>query len=79
MRSKGVVMNTGEKIDYMIQCLKVAKAEYEYTADYVANMPSEQIELWEFLDTHRSPNKALIKDNLRNAARMGFQLANEVK
>ena len=72
-------MNTGEKIDYMIQCLKVAKAEYEYTADYVANMPSEQIELWEFLDTHRSPNKALIKDNLRNAARMWFQLANEVK
>lgn len=73
------MMNTGEKIDYMIQCLKVAKAEYEYTADYVANMPSEQIELWEFLDTHRSPNKALIKDNLRNAARMGFQVANEVK
>ena len=36
------MMNTGEKIDYMIQCLKVAKAEYEYTADYVANMPSEQ-------------------------------------
>ena len=29
MRSKGVVMNTGEKIDYMIQCLKVAKAEYD--------------------------------------------------
>lgn len=24
----------------MIQCLKVAKAEYEYTADYVANQPS---------------------------------------
>ena len=22
-------MNTGEKIDYMIQCLKVAKAEYD--------------------------------------------------
>lgn len=72
-------MNKGEKIDYMIQCLKVAKDEYEYMADYVANMPSEQIELWEFLDTHRSPNKALIKDNLKNVARMGFQLANEVK
>lgn len=25
-------MNTGEKIDYMIQCLKVAKAEYDYMA-----------------------------------------------
>lgn len=66
-------MNTGEKIDYMIQCLKVAKA------DYVANEPTERQELWKFLDTHRSPNKALIKDNLKNVARMGFQLANEVK
>lgn len=79
MRSKGVVMNTGEKIDYMIQCLKVAKAEYDYMADYVANEPTERSELLEFLDTHRNPNKALIKDNLRNVARMGFQLANEVK
>ena len=79
MRSKGVVMNTGEKIDYMIQCLKVAKAEYEYTADYIANQQTEQLELWKFLDTHRSPNKALIRENLRNAARMGFQAANEVK
>ena len=56
------MMNTGEKIDYMIQCLKVAKAEYEYTADYIANEPTEGQELWEFLDTHRSPNKALIRN-----------------
>ena len=79
MRSKGVAMNTREKIDYMIQCLQVAKAEYDYTADYVANEPTERQELWKFLDTHRSPNKALIKDNLRNVVRMGFQLANEMK
>lgn len=73
------MMNTGEKIDYMIQCLKVAKAEYDYTADYVKNEPTERTELRKFLDTHRSPNKALIKDNLRNVARMGFLVANEVK
>lgn len=73
------MMNTGGKTDYMIQCLKVAKAEYDYMADYVANEPTERQELWKFLDTHRNPNKALIKDNLKNAARMGFQLANEVK
>lgn len=72
-------MNTGEKIDYMIQCLKVAKAEYEYTSDYIANEPTERQELWKFLDAHRNPNKALIRENLRNVARMGFQLANEVK
>lgn len=68
-------MNIGDKIDYMIQCLKVAKAEY----DYIANEPTERQELWKFLDTHRSPNKALIKNNLKNVARMGFQVANEVK
>lgn len=47
-------MNTGEKIDYMIQCLKVAKAEYEYMVDYVANEPTERQELWKFLDTQES-------------------------
>ena len=71
MCGKGAVMNTGEKIDYMIQCLKVAKAEYDYTVDYVINQPTERSELWKFLDTHRAPNKALIKDNLRNVARIG--------
>ena len=41
-------MNTGEKIDYMIQCLKVAKAEYEYSVDYLANEPDgpEEYESW---------------------------------
>lgn len=74
------MMNTGEKIDYMIQCLKVAKAEYEYSVDYLANEPERDDEsIWEYLERHRQPNKALIRDNLRNVARMGFQLANEVK
>ena len=67
-------MNTGEKIDYMIKCLQVAKSEYEYAVDCMQN--DDDIEwIW----SHRAPNKALIKDNLRNAARMGFQVANEVK
>lgn len=74
------MMNTGEKIDYMIQCLKVAKAEYEYSVDYLANEPERDDEsIWEYLERHRQPNKALIRDNLRNVARMGFQVANEVK
>lgn len=73
-------MNTGEKIDYMIQCLKVAKAEYEYSVDYLTNEPERDDEsIWEYLTRHRQPNKALIRDNLRNVARMGFQVANEVK
>lgn len=75
-------MNTGEKIDYMIQCLKAAKAEYEYSVDYLANKqdgPEEYESWWAYLRRHRQPNKALIRDNLRNVARMGFQVANEVK
>lgn len=75
-------MNTGEKIDYMIQCLKAAKAEYEYSVDYLANEPDgleEYESWWAYLRRHRQPNKALIRDNLRNVARMGFLVANEVK
>lgn len=72
-------MNIGEKIDYMIQCLKVAKAEYEYNAEYVKNEPVDPKEYRAYYSTHRTPNKSLIKDNLRNVARMGFQAANEVK
>ena len=35
--------------------------------------------IWEYLERHRQPNKALVRDNLRNVERMGFQVANEVK
>lgn len=74
------MMNTGEKIDYMIQCLKAAQDEYEYSVDYLKNEPERDDEsIWEYLERHRQPNKALIRDNLRNVARMGFQVANEVK
>lgn len=69
-------MNTGEKIDYMIQCLQVAKVESMFLNEYNSKN-------WEtdgrWLSMHRAQNKALIKDNLRNVARMGFQVANEVK
>lgn len=72
-------MNTGEKIDYMVQCLQVAKAEYEYSADYLANEPSIEDGYYEYVRSHRNPNKTLIRENLRNVARMGFVVANEVK
>lgn len=64
----------------MIQCLKVAKDEYEYSVDYLANEPERDDEsIWEYLERHRQPNKALIRENLRNVAMMGFVVANEVK
>lgn len=69
-------MDVREKIDYMIQCLQVAKGEAMFLDEYNSKN-------WEtdgrWLSMHRAPNKALIKDNLRNVARMGFQMANEVK
>ena len=69
-------MNVGDKIDYMIQCLRVAKAEYEFLEEYNSKN-------WEtdnrWLSMYSVPNKSLIKDNLRNVARMGFNIANEVK
>lgn len=69
-------MNTGEKIDYMIQCLQVAKGEAMFLDEYDSKNWETDMRL---LSMHRTPNKALIKDNLRNVARIGFQLANEVK
>ena len=33
----------------------------------------------DWLLSHRTPNKSLIRENLRNVARMGFRVANEVK
>lgn len=72
-------MNIGEKIDYMIKCLEIAKEEYEYSTEFLANEPNYESDKWsEFYETHRNPNKALIKDNLKNVARIGFQIANEV-
>lgn len=76
MCSKGVVMNTGEKIDYMIQCLQVAKGEAMFLDEYDSKNWGTDMR---WLSMHRAPNKALIKDNLRNVARMGFLVANEVK
>ena len=40
------------------------------------SLPEEYESWWAYLRRHRQPNKALIRDNLRNVARMGFQLAN---
>lgn len=71
-------MNTGEKIDYMIQCLQVAKAECERLDEWnVRDWADDRDADW--LLSHRTPNKSLIRENLRNVARMGFRVANEVK
>ena len=56
----------------------MAKAECEYLDEWNAKDWEDDRDM-QWLCSNRQPNKSLIKDNLRNAARMGFQLANEVK
>lgn len=51
------------------------------------NIEEDKDENWDWADdrdadwllSHRTPNKSLIRENLRNVARMGFRVANEVK
>lgn len=74
-------MNTGEKIGYMIACLQVAKAEYEYSVKYKAECPSIELGLeWylDYINRNRKPNMTLIRENIRNVSRMGFQIAKDI-
>lgn len=52
----------------MIQCLQVAKAEYEYEAERYTHECAED---YDWLNKHHITNKALIRENLRNVARIG--------
>lgn len=48
-------MNTGEKIDYMIQCLQVAKGEAMFLDEYDSKNWGTDMR---WLSMHRAPNKA---------------------
>lgn len=78
-------MRTDEKIGYMIGCLQVAKDELDHTAEHLKLEPErydseEQREkYWKYIERTGTPNKSLITDNLRNAARMAFKLAREIE
>jgi hypothetical protein len=74
-------MNNGEKIDYMIQCLEMAKEEYNRTAKNLAEKPdygAKESEWRDYWKNHEIANASLIKDNLRNVARTAFRVANEI-
>lgn len=70
-------MNIEQRIDYMIQCLIMAKEEVrklkEYNVYYHHRGSNEHSE---YLKSHRKPNKAFLKDNLRNVGRECFNLSN---
>lgn len=71
-------MNTLEQIDYMILCLQMAKDEIKYEKFY-KEKEVEQTYSWGFYKSNRTPNKALIKENLRNVGRTGFKLAKDLE
>jgi len=75
-------MTTVEKINYMIACLQIAKEEAEYLEHYKEReqkVSEDHDKWWSWYCKNRVPNKALIKDNLRNAARTGFVVAKMVE
>lgn len=75
-------MSKLEKIDYMIQCLCIAKEELEYKMRYENERPSYSDSpgtFISFLQTHRNPKKALIRENLQNVARVARILVKEIK
>lgn len=75
-------MTSVEKINYMITCLQVAKEEAEYLEHYKEQeqkVSEDHDKWWPWYCENRAPNKALIKDNLRNVARTGFVVAKEVE
>ena len=60
-------MNGKEKIDYMIQCLELAKDEIAYAESYEYNR-----------SYNRLPNGTIIRENLKMVGRLANIVANEV-
>ena len=69
----------------MIGCLQVAKDEMDHMAEHLVleqesyDSEEQREKYWKYIVRNGTPNKSLVRDNLRNVARMGFRLANEVK
>lgn len=71
-------MNTLEQIDYMILCLQMARDEIKYEKWYKGQERIREYS-YDFYRTTRTPNRALIKENLRNVGRTGFKLAKDLE
>ena len=68
-----------QTIDYMIACLEVAKENQLQKKMGNENKNRERITDWNWYKIHRTPNNALIKENLRNVGRTGFKLAKDLE
>ena len=74
-------MTKYDKMEYMIKSIEVALEEYERIAIQEMGAPdlvTENKEWREYMKKHRSLNKSLIRDNLKNVGRMAFAIAKEI-
>ena len=67
-------MNIHNEIDYMISCLRVAQEEWKKIEE-----DSKNNVVYYGAGRYIAPNRSLIRDNLRNVARMGFRVANKIE
>ena len=72
-------MDVIKQIDYMIACLEMVKEEINYKKRWEMKIKMREDNDWNWYKTHRTPNNALIKENLRNVGRTGFVVAKMVE
>lgn len=72
-------MDVIKQIDYMIACLEMAKEEINYKKRYEMKIKMREDNDWNWYGRNRTPNNALIKENLRNVGRTGFKFAKDLE
>ena len=72
-------MDVIKQIDYMIACLEMVKEEINYKKRWEMKIFLFLFFVCFWYKTHRTPNNALIKENLRNVGRTGFKLAKDLE
>ena len=72
-------MDVIKQIDYMIACLEMVKEEINYKKRWEMKIKMREDNDWNWYKIHRTPNNALIKENLGNVGRTGFKLAKDLE
>ena len=72
-------MDVIKQIDYMIACLEMVKEEINYKKRWEMKIKMREDNDWNWYKIHRTPNNALITENLRNVGRTGFKLAKDLE
>ena len=72
-------MDVIKQIDYMIACLEMVKEEINYKKRWEMKINMREDNDWNWYKIRRTPNNALIKENLRNVGRTGYKLAKDLE